>query len=371
MDSNQQHLSGACSTGTCRCHAQALAERTTRDQETMTMSEAHDVVSDGDKVPLDPEMEPLLKETSARFILFPIKYQKLWDMYKKHFAAIWQASEIDMAHDMKDWQRLTYDERHFIKMVLGFFATADSIVGENLVERFCREVMLPEARAFYGVQLMMEGVHLETYSLLLDTYVKDPEENRSIFNALENYPTIQRKAMWAQKWIKSSSASFAERLVAFAAVEGIFFSGSFCAIFWLKKRNLMPGLAQSNELISRDEGLHQTFACLLYEILQFKLPVKTVLCIIKSAVEIEQDFINDALPCALLGMNAAMMSQYIEFCADVLLQMLHIPPHYKVRCPFDWMEAISMERITNFFERKVTEYQLADKSSEFNTDAEF
>jgi len=318
----------------------------------------------------DNEDEVLLRENKSRFVLFPIKYDRIWEMYKKHQAAFWQASEIDLAHDAKDWERLTADEKHFVKMVLGFFAASDGIVLENLAERFITEVQLPEARCFYGFQLMMENIHSETYSLLLDTYIKNPIEKDAMFNAIENFPCIRKKADWAQRWIKSSN-SFAERLVAFAAVEGIFFSGSFCAIFWLKKRGMMKGLAQSNELISRDEGLHTDFACLLYGMLKNQLSIEKLEEIIRDAVTIEQEFICDAIPCALIGMNAQMMSQYIEFVADRLLLSLGAAKIYNVANPFVWMEAISLQGKTNFFEQKVTEYQLAKGSSEFSTEEDF
>lgn len=314
--------------------------------------------------------EVLLRENPGRFVLFPIKYNAIWEMYKKHKAAFWQAQEVDLAHDQKDWESLTNDERHFIKMVLGFFAASDGIVLENLAERFITEVQLPEARCFYGFQLMMENIHSETYSLLLDTYIKDPIEKDTMFHAIENFPCIQRKAAWAQKWIKSST-SFAERLVAFAAVEGIFFSGSFCAIFWLKKRAKMPGLAQSNELISRDEGLHTEFACLLYGMLTHKLDQATLETIIHDAVEIEKAFICDAIPCALIGMNSGMMSTYIEYVADRLLQTLGSHKIYNVKNPFDWMEMISLQGKTNFFEKKVSEYQLASETGAFTTEEDF
>lgn len=303
--------------------------------------------------------EPLLMENKNRFVLFPIQHKEIWEMYKKHEASFWTAEEIDLSQDQKDWDSLSGDEKHFIKHILGFFAASDGIVLENLGERFLTEVQLPEARCFYGFQLAMENIHSETYSLLLDTYIKDTQEKADMFNAIETVPAIQKKAEWAMKWITCGN-TFAERLVAFAAVEGIFFSGSFCAIYWLKKRGKMPGLTFSNELISRDEGLHCDFACLLYNNLQkTKLPESTVLEIIKNAVTIEKEFVCDAIPCALIGMNAQLMSQYIEFVADRLLDALGCKKVYNVTNPFEWMEMISLQGKTNFFEKRVGEYQKA------------
>jgi len=303
--------------------------------------------------------EPLLKPNTGRFVLFPIQHKEIWEMYKKHEASFWTAEEIDLSQDTKDWEGLTDDERHFIKHVLAFFAASDGIVLENLGERFLTEVQLPEARCFYGFQLAMENIHSETYSLLLDTYIKDTKEKNEMFNAIETIPCIQKKAQWAMKWIECGN-TFAERLVAFAAVEGIFFSGSFCAIYWLKKRGKMPGLTFSNELISRDEGLHCDFACLLYKNLQHtKLSEKTVQEIIKNAVKIEQEFLCDAIPCALIGMNKELMSTYIEFVADRLLDALGYSKVYNVTNPFEWMEMISLQGKTNFFEKRVGEYQKA------------
>jgi ribonucleoside-diphosphate reductase beta chain len=257
----------------------------------------------------------------ARFVLFPIQYAKLWEMYKKHVASFWTTSEIDLGPDLHDWNRLNKGERHFITHVLAFFAASDGIVVENLAERFCADVQLPEARCFYGFQIAMENIHSETYSLLIDTYVSDDAERQRLFQAINEVPAVQAKAAWALKWIRSN-ASFAQRLVGFACVEGIFFSGSFCALFWLKKRGLMPGLTFSNELISRDEGLHCDFACLLYSMLEHPLPQDTVHAIVREAVDIERNFICDALPVDLIGMNARLMGQYIEFVADRLLREL-------------------------------------------------
>lgn len=304
-------------------------------------------------------VEPICRtdDDGSRFSLFPIEHPDLWSMYKQHVASFWTADEIDLSADLTDWQeRLTDSERHFISMVLAFFAGADGIVVENLAERFCREVTLPEARCFYGFQMAMESIHQETYCLLIDTYISDPKDRDVLFSAHTSVPSVERKAKWAQRFI-GSQASFAERLVAFAAVEGIFFSGSFCAIFWLKKRGLMPGLTFSNELISRDEGLHCSFACQLYSKLQRKLSQEEIHELIHEAVSVEKEFICDALPVSLIGMNASLMSQYIEFVADRLLQDLGYGPLYESKNPFDWMDMISLEGKTNFFEKRVGEYQ--------------
>ena len=303
--------------------------------------------------------EPLLQENPNRFVLFPIRYDEVWKMYKKAVASFWTTEEIDLAADLTHWaDRLNDNERHFIKHVLAFFAASDGIVNENLAEHFIREIQIPEAKCFYGFQIAIENIHSETYSLLIDTYIKDPEEKDKLFHAIDTVPAVKRKAEWALRWIAGES-TFAERLVAFAAVEGIFFSGSFCSIFWLKKRGLMPGLAFSNELISRDEGLHCDFACLLYSMLQEKLSVETLRAIICDAVEIEKEFILEALPVSLIGMNAQLMSQYIEFVADRLLVALGGEKVYNTTNPFDFMELISLQGKTNFFERRVSEYQKA------------
>ena len=303
-------------------------------------------------------MEPLLAENPNRFVLFPIQHNDVWQMYKQAEASFWVAEEIDLGQDQKDWDNLNDGERHFISHVLAFFAASDGIVNENLAVNFMQEVQMPEARCFYGFQVMMENIHAETYSLLIDTYIKDPKEKDRLFNALETVPCVQKKGEWALKWINSES--FTERLIAFAAVEGIFFSGSFCSIFWLKKRGLMPGLTFSNELISRDEGLHCDFACLLYkDHLQNQLPEARVHEIIRDAVEIEQEFVTDALPVNLIGMNAQLMSQYIEFVADRLLVSLGYRKIYGSANPFDFMEMISLQGKTNFFEKRVGEYQKA------------
>lgn len=302
--------------------------------------------------------EPLLKENKNRFVLFPIEYDDIWQMYKQAEASFWTAEEIDLSSDLVDWERLNDGERHFISHVLAFFAASDGIVNENLAQNFLEQVQFAEAKCFYGFQIMMENIHSETYSLLIDTYIKDQQEKDKLFNALETVPAVAKKAEWALRWI--DNGSFMERLLAFAAVEGIFFSGSFCSIFWLKKRGLMPGLSFSNELISRDEGLHCDFACLLYtKYIKNKLPEESVLKIITDAVEIEKEFIVDALPVKLIGMNSELMSQYIEFVADRLLVALGLKKHYNATNPFDFMEMISLQGKTNFFEKRVAEYQKA------------
>lgn len=321
-------------------------------------------------------MEPLLIENKKRFVLFPIKFPDVWSMYKKHESTFWTAEELDLAHDQKDWERLQPNERHFISNVLAFFAASDGIVNENLAQNFASEVQIPEARCFYGFQIAMENVHSEVYSLLIDTFVKDTVQKEHLLNAIETVPCVGKKADWALRYTDAERACFAERVVAFAAVEGIFFSGSFCAIFWLKKRGLMPGLCFSNELISRDEGLHCDFACLLYSMLKFPLPQERVLEIITEAVEIECEFVTDSLPVELIGMNSSLMQTYIKFCADRLLVALGCPKHYGVANPFDWMELISLSGKTNFFEKRVGEYSKAgvgDKKEDnvFTLDADF
>jgi len=320
--------------------------------------------------------ELLLRENKDRFVLLPIKYPEIWEMYKKSEASFWTAEEIDLSDDQKHWDSLNDGERHFISHILAFFAASDGIVNENLAVNFMSEVQLPEARCFYGFQIMMENIHSETYALLIDTYVKDPVEKDRLFRATETVPCVKRKAEWALRWI--DGGSFAERLVAFAAVEGIFFSGSFCSLFWLKKRGLMPGLTFSNELISRDEGMHCEFACLLYKMLQNRLSEETVHGIIRDAVEIEKEFITDALPVALIGMNAKLMSQYIEFVADRWLMELGYTKIYHATNPFDFMEMISLQGKTNFFEKRVGDYQKSgvltsteDKASAFSLDDDF
>lgn len=303
------------------------------------------------------EDEILLKENKDRFVILPINYPKVWEQYKKHEASFWTAEEIDLSSDTKDWANLNDGERHFISHVLAFFAASDGIVNENLAVNFMSEVQLPEARCFYGFQIMMENIHSETYALLIDTYIKDPQEKHRLFHAIETVDAVKKKAEWALRWIEQGS--FAQRLVAFAAVEGIFFSGSFCSIFWLKKRGLMPGLTFSNELISRDEGLHCEFACLLYSMLNKKLSQQEVHNIIGDAVAIEKEFISEALPVALIGMNALLMQQYIEFVADRWLTELGYAKLFHAANPFDFMEMISLEGKTNFFEKRVGDYQKA------------
>jgi ribonucleoside-diphosphate reductase beta chain len=301
--------------------------------------------------------ELLLRENKDRFVILPINYPKIWEMYKKHEASFWTAEEIDLSSDIKDWASLNDGERHFISHVLAFFAASDGIVNENLAVNFMSETQLPEARCFYGFQIMMENIHAETYALLIDSYIKDPQEKYRLFHAMETVPAVKKKAEWALRWIQNGS--FAERLVAFAAVEGIFFSGSFCSIFWLKKRGLMPGLTFSNELISRDEGLHCEFACLLYSMLSNPLPEEAVAAIIGDAVAIEKEFISDALPVKLIGMNADLMKQYIEFVADRWMAELGYAKLFNSSNPFDFMEMISLQGKTNFFEKRVGDYQKA------------
>ncbi len=297
-------------------------------------------------------------QDESRFVLMPIQFPEIWNFYKKAMASFWTAEEIDLYQDLNDWRRLSAEERHYISHVLAFFSASDGIVNENLALRFYRDVPIPEARCFYGFQIAMENIHSETYGLLIDTYIQNSKEKDYLFNAIRHIPSVKKKAEWAMKWIESSN-SFAERLIAFACVEGIFFSGSFCSIFWLKKRGLMPGLTFSNELISRDEGLHTDFACLLYGMLE-KIPESRILEIVTEAVEIEKEFVSESLPVSLIGMNAKMMTQYIEFVADRLLRSLGVSSrHYGSQNPFDWMELISLQGKTNFFEKKVSEYQKA------------
>ena len=320
--------------------------------------------------------EPILISNKKRFVLFPIEYSAVWDMYKKAEASFWTAEELDLACDMKDWNGLSDDERHFVSHILAFFAASDGIVNENLALNFMDEIQIAEARCFYGFQIAVENIHSETYSLLIDTYIKDKEEKNHLLGALDTIPCVQKKAAWALRWTDQNRASFAERVIAFAAVEGIFFSGSFCAIYWLKKRGLMPGLTFSNELISRDEGLHCDFACLIYSMLENKLPQSRVLEIIKSAVDGEKEFVTDALPVELIGMNSGLMQTYIEFCADRLLEALGCPKHYGAANPFEWMTIISLSGKTNFFEKRVGEYSKAGvgvdaEDNLFTLDADF
>jgi ribonucleoside-diphosphate reductase beta chain len=322
--------------------------------------------------------EPILKENPNRFVLFPIKHNDIWDIYKKAEASFWTAEEIDLQQDVTDWEnKLTDDERYFVKHILAFFAASDGIVNENLAENFVNEVQYTEAKFFYGFQIMMENIHSETYSLLIDTYVKDPKERDKLFNAIENFDAIKKKADWALKWI--DSPSFAERLIAFAAVEGIFFSGAFCSIFWMKKRGLLPGLTFSNELISRDEGMHCDFAVHLHnEHLINKVPKERIIQIITEALDIEREFITESLPVDLIGMNSRLMEQYLEFVTDRLLTELNCPKSYNSENPFDFMDMISLEGKTNFFEKRVSDYRKAGvgmeqetKEDSFSFDSEF
>ena len=321
-----------------------------------------------------PNQEPLLTEDENRFVMFPIEHDDIWQMYKKSVECFWRTEEIDISKDMAHWNTLTEQEQFFIKMILAFFAASDGIVIENLGMRFMSEVQISEARAFYGFQIAMENIHSETYSLLIESYIKNKEEKHNLFNAIDNFPCIKKKADWSIKWINDKRANFASRLLAFACVEGIFFSGAFCSIYWLKKRGLMPGLTFSNELISRDEALHTEFAVLLYQKLQKKLKKSKVHEMIKEAVEIEKEFITEALPCRLIGMNSTLMCQYIEFVADRLVLQLGYDAIYNTTNPFDFMEMISIEGKTNFFEKRVGEYALATKDKDetvFDMDGAF
>jgi ribonucleoside-diphosphate reductase subunit M2 len=320
--------------------------------------------------------ELLLSEEENRYVIFPIKQEPIWEMYKKALSSFWTPEEIDLSKDLDDYNKLKDEEQHFIKNVLAFFAASDGIVNENLVERFCNEVKILEAKFFYGFQIAIENIHSETYSLLIDTYIKDVQEKTRLLNAIDTIPSVKRKADWALKWINDDTSSFGTRLIAFAAVEGIFFSGSFCSIYWLKKRGLMPGLCFSNELISRDEGLHTEFAVLMYSMLEDKPALTDVIDIIMEAVNIEKEFITESLPCSLIGMNKELMSQYIEHVADRLLQMLKIDSVYNTQNPFEWMELISVQGKTNFFEKRVGEYSNKanpgiEEEQEFSMEADF
>ena len=317
--------------------------------------------------------EPLLTPNDKRFVMFPIEHDDIWKMYKKQVDCFWRAEEIDLTKDITDWVRLEKDEQYFISMILAFFAASDGIVLENLALRFMGDVQVSEARAFYGFQIAMENIHSQCYSLLIDTYIKDEEYKDRLFNAIDTFPCIKKKADWAKKWIADNRSSFATRLVAFACIEGIFFSGAFCSIFWLKKRGLMPGLTFSNELISRDEALHTEFAILLYTKLQKKINKSRIYEIVREAVEIETEFICDALPCRIIGMNSDLMTQYIQFVADRLCLQLGYDKIYGTANPFPFMELISLESKTNFFEKRVADYALATKDKdadifEFNAD---
>jgi ribonucleoside-diphosphate reductase subunit M2 len=311
--------------------------------------------------------EPLLNPDDNRFVMFPIKYEDIWQMYKKQVDCFWRTEEIDLTKDLAHWDTLTQEEKFFLSMILAFFAASDGIVLENLGLRFMNDVQISEARAFYGFQIAMENIHSQTYSLLIETYIKNIEEKDKLFRALDNFNCIKKKGDWAQKWIKDNRSGFATRLIAFACVEGIFFSGAFCSIYWMKKRGLMPGLTFSNELISRDEALHCEFAVLLYSKLVNKVKKSRVHEIIKEAVEIENEFICEALPCRLIGMNSQLMTQYIQFCADRLCIQLGYDKIYNVGNPFDFMELISLEGKVNFFERYNDSYALATKTKDDNT----
>jgi len=321
-------------------------------------------------------IEPLFEKNEQRFVIYPIKYSEIWTMYKKAESNFWTTEEIDLSKDLADWERLNDNEKHFIKYVLAFFAASDGIVVENLAARFINDVQIPEARCFYGFQIAMENIHSEMYSLLIDTFVKDINEKRQLFNAIETIPTIEKKSKWAIEWIDNNTATYAERLVAYACVEGIFFSGSFAAIFWLKSRGKMMGLGHSNELIARDEGLHTDFACLMYHHLVNKLDNDKILQIVTQAVDIECEFVNEALPIDLIGINRDTMTVYIKFVADRLLNDLGVIKHYKVENPFPFMENISLEGKSNFFEKRVSEYQKYGVMSKrddmkFTLDADF
>jgi ribonucleoside-diphosphate reductase beta chain len=329
------------------------------------------------EAPVEQVEEPLLKENPNRFVIFPIEHADVWAMYKKHMSVFWIPEEIDLSKDTRDWQeKLNDNERHFIKHILAFFAASDGIVQENLANRFMREIQIPEARFFYSCQSLMESVHSETYSLLIDTYIENKQEKLDTLRAIQTIPVIGKKAEWALQWIDNKDASFATRLLAFAVVEGIFFSGAFCSIFWLKQRGLMPGLTVSNEFISRDEGLHTEFACLLYGKLLNKLSKADATKIIREAVKIEKQFITKALPCEMIGMNAKLMAQYIEFVADRLAVQLGYPKIYHAANPFQFMERISLESKDNFFEKRVTTYQKANTAGDaekkkFSTEEDF
>merc|ERR1712209_334987 len=332
--------------------------------------------NDKSKTEVTKTEEPLLMENPRRFVILPIQYGDIWQMYKKAEASFWTAEEVDLSKDVKDWETLKDDERYFVSHVLAFFAASDGIVNENLVERFMKEVQVPEARCFYGFQIAMENIHSEMYSLLIDTFIKEADERERLFNAIETVPAVKKKADWALKWIGNEAAAYSERVVAFASVEGIFFSGSFAAIFWLKKRGLMPGLTFSNELISRDEGLHTDFACLMFKHVVNRPSQDHILRIVEEAVAIETEILTDALPVSLIGMNCGLMTQYIQFVADRLLKELGCPKRWNVENPFDFMDNISLEGKTNFFEKRVGEYQKAGVMSKpedmkFTLDADF
>jgi len=318
--------------------------------------------------------EVLLDKNSNRFVLFPIKYNNIYQLYKKAESSFWTANEIDLSKDGKDWEKLTETEQNFIKNIIGFFAGSDGIVMENLAVRFMKEIQIPEVRAFYSYQIFNESIHSETYSLLIDTYIKDNEEKNKIFNSIENIPSVAKKALWAQKWIDNNDVSFATRLLGFAIVEGVFFSGSFCAIYWIKKRGLLPGLTFSNELISKDEGMHTEFACLLYSMIKNKIDEEVVHQIFKEAVSIEKEFITESIACEMIGMNATLMKQYIEFVSDRLLMQLGYNKIWNSENPFDFMELISLRPKSNFFEVRVGEYAkstISENSTNFELSSDF
>lgn len=350
--------------------------------ETFKAAARASLASGPGEIKLTPEeiqAEPLLRENPDRFVVLPIQYPRVWEMYKKAMASFWTIDEVDLSKDLMHWNAMKEEEKYFVKHVLAFFAASDGIVNENLVDRFMSEVQMTEARCFYGFQVMIENVHSEMYSRLIETYVDDREEQSKLFKAIQTFPAIKRKADWAMKWSANQEASFGERVVAFAAVEGIFFSGSFAAIFWLKAKGILPGLTFSNELISRDEGLHCDFACLMFEMLEKKPSAERVTGIIMDAVDIEKEFLTESLPVGLLGMNDKLMGQYIEFVSDRLLVALGFSKVYLVENPFQFMENISIEGKTNFFERRVGEYQKAGvmanadggSSHVFTLDADF
>lgn len=330
-----------------------------RKSSAATVAEAMAPIALDTEAVAAPLAEPMLQENKDRFVIFPIQHHDIWSKYKQHMAVFWTPEEIDLSKDMSHWEKLTENERHFIKHILGFFAGSDGIVMENLATRFTREVQWPEAKFFYNCQNLLEAVHSETYSLLIDTYIHDPKEKYDVLHAIDTIPCVKKKADWAMQWIDSADSDFSTRLLAFAAVEGIFFSGAFCAIFWLKQRGIMPGLTLSNEFIARDEGLHTDFACLLYSKLVNKLTKQKAHKIIREAVKIEKQFITKALPCELIGMNAKLMAQYIEFVADRLTLQLGYPKIYNAANPFDFMERISLENKDNFFEKRVSTYAKA------------
>lgn len=337
------------------------------DIDNSTATQPTEVKQYKPEAPSQTITDPILTPNDDRYILFPIKYPDVWDMYKKSMDCFWTPMEIDFSKDLQDWKKLNSDEQHFMSMILGFFSQADSILVENLACRFINEVQIPEARCFYGFQLMMENVHAETYSIMIDTFIKDKEQQEKLFQSVLNFPCIAKKTNWAKKWITDKKSSFATRLVAFALVEGLFFSSAFAAIFWIRKRGLMPGLTMANSVIARDEGLHCEFAVLLYSKLQKKIQKKKIYEMVKEAVEIEKEFILEAIPCRMIGMNSVLMSQYIEFVADRLCLQLGYDKIYNAANSFDFMELISIESKVNFFERTNSEYALANKTVEKDT----